>query len=176
MREAGSGRRWVLLVGLLWAIEAGAQAPPPPASTRPHPAPLNLLIRGGQVIDGSGAPARVADVGIVGDRVVLVGRTTASEPRPKRTIDATGLIVAPGFIDPHAHVLEDLSSPERRANVPYLVQGVTTVVTGNDGGGPADVAGTLALWERQRIGTNAALLVGQGSVRRRVLGMSDAPP
>jgi N-acyl-D-aspartate/D-glutamate deacylase len=56
------------------------------------------------------------------------------------------------------------------------MQGVTTVITGNDGGGPVDVAQTLALWERQKLGTNAALFVGHGSVRGRVLGMSDAAP
>jgi N-acyl-D-aspartate/D-glutamate deacylase len=123
-----------------------------------------------------GAAPRIADVGIVGDRVVFVGRANARDSRPKRTIDASGLVVAPGFIDPHAHVLEDLSSPERRANVPYLMQGVTTVITGNDGGGPPEVARTFAVWERQQLGTNAALLVGQGSVRGRVLGMSDAAP
>jgi N-acyl-D-aspartate/D-glutamate deacylase len=166
--------RRVWVVALLWVPGVAAQSPP--AARRPPPAPFDLLIRAGQVIDGTGAPARVADVGIVGDRIVFVGRASASDPRPTRTIDASGLVVAPGFIDPHAHVLEDLSSPERRANVPYLMQGVTTVITGNDGGGPTDVARTLALWERQRLGTNAALLVGQGSVRGRILGMSDAAP
>ncbi|MDQ3948957.1 MAG: amidohydrolase family protein, partial [Gemmatimonadota bacterium] len=167
-------------LSLIWwliplAASAGQQ-PSPPASRLPPPAQFDLLIRGGQVVDGTGAPARVADVGIRGDRIVFVGRANASDVRPTRTIDATGLVVAPGFVDPHAHVLEDLSSAEGRANVPYLMQGVTTVVTGNDGSGPVDVAGTLALWERHQIGTNAALLVGHGSVRRRVLGMSDAAP
>ncbi|MFN2564151.1 MAG: amidohydrolase family protein [Gemmatimonadaceae bacterium] len=157
---------------------AASQTGSAPANGAPRTAqqPFDLLIRHGQLIDGTGAPARAADVGIVGDRIVFVGRANPREPQPKRTIDATGLIVAPGFIDPHAHVLEDLSGAERRANVPYLMQGVTTVVTGNDGGGPTDVAETLALWERQKLGTNAALLVGHGAVRRRVLGMADAAP
>jgi N-acyl-D-amino-acid deacylase len=172
-RRAAGSARWALVVALLAHGDIRAQTPPIARLPR---AQFDLLIRSGQVIDGTGAPARVADVGIVGDRVVFVGRADASGPRPKRTIDASGLVVAPGFIDPHAHVLEDLSSPERRANVPYLMQGVTTVITGNDGGGPADVAGTLALWERQKLGTNAALLVGHGSVRGQVLGMTDAAP
>jgi N-acyl-D-aspartate/D-glutamate deacylase len=157
---------WALLVGLFSLSDAAAQSLPAPRY--PLHAQFDLLIRGGQLVDGTGAPGRVADVGIVGDRIVFVGRANPAGPRPKRTIDASGLVVAPGFIDPHAHVLDDLSSPER--------QGVTTVITGNDGGGPVDVAGTLALWERQKLGTNAALLVGHGSVRGRVLGMSAAAP
>src|SRR5918999_1999697 len=119
MRGAGRGTRWILLVGLLWATEAGGQTRPLPAPRAPRPAPLDLLIRGGQVIDGTGAAARVADVGIVGDRIVLVGRSSASDPRPKRTIEAAGLVVAPGFVDPHAHVLEDLSAPERRGDAAF---------------------------------------------------------
>jgi N-acyl-D-amino-acid deacylase len=169
-------------LGLAFVIETEAQEPSPPASrpaqrapARPAPRQLDILIRGGLLIDGTGAPPRLGDVGIAGDRIVFVGRTPADQ-RATRTIDAAGLVVAPGFVDPHAHVLEDLSSADRRANVPYLMQGVTTVVTGNDGGGPTDVAGTLALWERQRVGTNAALLVGHGSARRQVLGMADAAP
>jgi N-acyl-D-aspartate/D-glutamate deacylase len=164
----------MVAVGFGLATQADAQTPDP-APRVPRPASLDVLIRGGTVIDATGAQPRVADIGIVGGRIVFIGRATRDR-RATRTIDAAGLVVAPGFIDPHAHVLEDLSSPGRAANLPYLMQGVTTVVTGNDGGGPTDIAGTLALWERQRIGTNAALLVGQGRVRAQVLGMSDASP
>ncbi len=103
-------------------------------------------------------------------------RPARANVQAKRTIDARGLIVAPGFIDPHTHTLEDLSSndPKRRANADYLMQGVTTVVTGNDGGGPYEVARTLAKWKAGGIGSNGALLVGYGSVRQAVMGMSDA--
>ncbi|MDB4885558.1 MAG: N-acyl-D-amino-acid deacylase [Gemmatimonadetes bacterium] len=138
--------------------------------------PLDVLILHGRVVDGTGAPERRADVGVRGDRIVFVGDAARSGMRARRTIDATGLVVAPGFIDPHTHTLEDLSSAERRSNVPYLMQGVTTVVTNNDGGGAVDVGGTLDRWTRDGIGTNAALYVPQGSVRRAVMGMSDAAP
>ena len=170
----GAVWRAVLLCSAL-AASVGAQVPRVPANRQQAAAELDLLIRGGLVVDGTGAPPRTADVGIVGDHIAFV-RPAATGHRAKRTIDARGLVVAPGFIDPHAHVLEDLSSPERRANLPYLLQGVTTVVTGNDGGGPADVGATLARWDSLRLGTNAALLVGHGTVRRQVLGMSDAVP
>lgn len=139
-------------------------------------APADLLIRNGRVIDGTGAPVRSADVAITADRITFVGDAARANVQAKRTIDARGLIVAPGFIDPHTHTLEDLSSddPKRRANTDYLMQGVTTVITGNDGGGPYDVARTLAKWKAEGIGSNGALLVGYGSVRQAVMGMSDA--
>lgn len=135
-----------------------------------------VLIRGGSVVDGTGSPARVTDVGIRGDRIVFVGDGAAAHLRAGRTIDASGLVVAPGFIDAHTHTAGDLSSPSRHANEPYLMQGVTTVVTGNDGSSPLHIARTLATWRRQGIGTNAALFIGEGSVRSAVMGMSDAKP
>src|SRR5688500_202110 len=104
----------------------------------PQGAPADLLIRNGRLIDGTGGAARTADVAITGDRITFVGDAGRANITARRTIDARGLIVAPGFIDPHTHALEDLSSndPKRRANLDFLMQGVTTVITGNDGGGP----------------------------------------
>jgi len=93
-----------------------------------------------------------------------------------RTIDAKGLIVAPGFIDPHTHTEGDLTNTERKANLPYLMQGVTTVVTNNDGGGSIEIGRTLAGWTKNGIGTNAAVYIGEGSVRRAVMKMSDSTP
>ena len=136
----------------------------------------DLLIRGGTVVDGSGAPVRRADVAIRGDRIVFVGDATRGGIRASRTLDAAGLIVAPGFIDPHTHTLEDLLAHDRRSNVPYLMQGVTTVVSNNDGGGRTDIGRTFAALARDSIGTNVALYVGQGAVRGQVMGMSDAAP
>jgi N-acyl-D-amino-acid deacylase len=137
---------------------------------------LDVLIRGGTVVDGTGAPARVADVGVRGDRIVFVGSAPLARFRAARTIDATGLVVAPGFIDAHTHAEADLSSTTRHGNVNYLMQGVTTVMTGNDGSSPLDIDRTLGTWQQQGIGTNAALFIGEGTVRGHVLGMSDAPP
>src|ERR1051325_539824 len=137
---------------------------------------VDILIRGGTVVDGTGAAPRVADVGIRGDRIVFVGPST--NVTAVRTIDAKGLVVAPGFIDPHTHTEGDLSSAQapRRATLPYLMQGVTTVITHNDGGGSVDIARTLDNWTKTGIGTNAAVYIGQGSVRGRGMGMSAATP
>ena len=150
---------------LLGAGAAGAQ-----------PRTVDVLIRGGTVVDGTGSAERRADVGVSGDRVVFVGDAARSRVAGRRTVDAAGLVVAPGFIDPHTHAAGDLSSAARRGNVNYLLQGVTTVVSNNDGGGTVDVGQTLDAWGREGIGTNAALYVGHGSVRGRVMGMSDAAP
>lgn len=137
---------------------------------------LELLIRGGKLIDGRGGMPVVADVGIRGDRIVFVGDAERERQTAKRTIDATGLTVAPGFIDPHTHAAEDLGTPSGRGNLNYLRQGVTTVVTGNDGSGPLPIGATLTRWQDQGIGTNAILYIGHGSIRQRVMGMSDAAP
>jgi len=132
------------------------------------------VIRNGSVFDGSGSAAVNVDLGISGDRIAFIGRGVAI--RAKRDIDARGLIVAPGFIDPHTHTLEDLSDPKRSRNDAYLMQGVTTVFTGNDGAGPVQTGTTLRKWEQQGIGTNAALFIGQGAVRAEAMGMSNAKP
>jgi N-acyl-D-amino-acid deacylase len=92
---------------------------------------IDLILRGGSVIDGSGSPAIKADIGMTGDRIVFVGPSAGR--KAKREIDATGLIVTPGFIDPHTHTAGDLSDPKRNRNEAYLMQGVSTVATGNDG-------------------------------------------
>lgn len=135
---------------------------------------LDLVIRNGSVFDGSGSPAQQVDIGIRGDRVVLMGKNLTQKAR--RVIDAHGLMVAPGFIDPHTHTFEDLSNPATSRNDAYLMQGVTTVATGNDGSSPLKIADALHTWAQQGIGTNAALFIGQGSVRSAVMGMSDAKP
>ena len=163
-------RRLTIAALLILSCAGGA------GSLRAQAREVDVLIRGGTVVDGSGAAARRDDVGISKDRIVFLGDATSASIRGTRVIDATGLIVAPGFIDPHSHTLDDLSSTDRRGNVNYLMQGVTTVVTNNDGGGTIDIGERLSTWARDGIGTNAALYVPQGSVRGAVLGMSDAVP
>jgi N-acyl-D-amino-acid deacylase len=135
---------------------------------------LDILIKGGTLIDGTGSPGRRADVGIKGDRITFVG-TAGADATAARAIDATGLIVSPGFIDPHSHTDTDLSSADamRRANLPYLMQGVTTVVTNNDGRSPADLSMQFKQWTDLGIGTNVAAYYGEGTLRGRVVGNRD---
>jgi N-acyl-D-aspartate/D-glutamate deacylase len=147
------------------------------ASVRTAADTVTILIRNGTVYDGGGGQSFVADIGIRDDRIVFVGDAEADDVHGLREIDADGLIVAPGFIDPHTHAGGDLTSRERapRENLNYLMQGVTTVVYGNDGGGPFDVSAARAELAEPGIGTNAAVLVGFGSVRSEVMGMRDEP-
>ena len=137
---------------------------------------LDLLLRGGTVIDGTGAPGRRADVGITGDRIVFVG--DGSRMTSAKEVDATGLIVAPGFIDPHTHATGDLTSDDatRRANLNYLAQGVTTVLIGNDGDGRPEVAALMDRAERRGVGVNVAAYVGFGAVRKAVVGDAARAP
>jgi N-acyl-D-aspartate/D-glutamate deacylase len=156
------------------ALVVALAAPPRDLAAQPAER-YDLLIRGGTVIDGSGAPGRRADVAIRGDRIARVG-AIAPSATAARVIDATGQVVTPGYVDPHTHAYDDLFYPERHANLAFLMQGVTTVVTGNDGGGPIDQRAVRDAFTRAGIGTNVALHVGHGTVRRAVLGTRDVAP
>jgi len=138
----------------------------------------DLLFLGGVVVDGTGAPGRLADVAVSGDRIVFVGRASEARVRARRVIHADNLIVAPGFIDPHTHSLADLESddPVRRSSLNHLTQGVTTILIGNDGGGTFDVAAQRARLESLGIGVNVASFVGFGRVREAVLGEAARAP
>lgn len=139
---------------------------------------VDVLIAGGIVFDGSDSPGRPADVAIAGDRIVEVGPGLAARYRAARTIDAQGLIVAPGFIDPHTHPNTYIRSadPAVRRNLPWLHQGVSTIFIGIDGGGTPDIAEQAAWFETNGVGTNLAAYVGLGPVRRRVLGDAARAP
>ena len=135
---------------------------------------VDVLLRSGTVYDGSGTAGRVTDVGIRGDRIVLIG--DGSRMRAGRTVDARGMIVAPGFIDPHTHVLAGAPSENaalRRAES-ALMQGITTVTIGPDGRGPFNVAQVMSDWDRLGAGVNVYNLVGFGAVRGAVMGNSSA--
>lgn len=135
---------------------------------------FDILIRGGSVYDGTGGAPRIADIGVRGERIVFVG-TAPTGATATRTIDARGLVVAPGFIDPHTHIDDDLRDPAGRRLPGFLLQGVTTLVTGNDGASALDVGaarGRLA----GGVGANIAFLIGHGSVRGAVMGMAARAP
>ena len=155
-----------LAIALLAATSLGAA---------PAPTQADLLIRGGTVYPGGGEPF-TGDVAIRGDRIVAVGpHLTVAAPR---TIDAKGMIVAPGFIDPHTHAGPWLASadPHTRLIPAFLLQGVTTAFIGNDGGGSTDVAGTLSTPKTRPVGINFVTYVGFGAIRGQVIGSADRAP
>ena len=160
---------WTLAVTLLLfahSFQAHAQTPPP--------VDADILLRGGQILDGTGSPATVADVAIIGDRIVAVGQLTPG--KIGETIDCTGLIVAPGFIDLHNHSDESIVADGTRTAENYIRQGCTTIVTGNCGGGAVDVAKYLADIDAHGAGTNIAHLIPHGSTRALVLERRQVDP
>jgi N-acyl-D-aspartate/D-glutamate deacylase len=160
---------------------------------------LDLLIHGGSVVDGSGAPARTADVGIVDGRIAEVGALTSEA---KVTIEGDGLVVAPGFIDLHSHYDAQLFWDPTLS--PSPLHGVTTAVSGNCGltlapAAPDDrdfltrllarveaipvealLAGVTYEWESfaelldvieaKPLALNIGFMVGHSAIRRAVMG------
>jgi N-acyl-D-amino-acid deacylase len=170
------GIRARILSTALALVAVGSAAPGAELVEAQEPAaaaagPYDILIRGGRVLDGTGNPWFRADVGIVGDRIVAVGDlagTTAGQ-----VIDATGLYVAPGFIDTHSHAGGGLAGPELSHARPLLAQGITTVFVNPDGGGSVDIAEQRRELMAHGLGVNVAQLVPHGAVRSAVLGMED---
>jgi N-acyl-D-amino-acid deacylase len=131
----------------------------------------DLVIRDARVIDGTGNPARYADMAVKGGHILLVGRVTGSATRE---VNARGLVLTPGFIDVHTHA-EDIDDLPRGEN--FLRMGVTTLVLGNCGSSTRDVAAFFKKIEATKFSPNVATLIGHGSVRSRAMGGDfDRPP
>jgi N-acyl-D-aspartate/D-glutamate deacylase len=143
-----------------------------PAADKPVEA--EIVIRGATLYDGGGKPGRVGDLALKGDRIVAVGSfAVAGTPR---IIDGKRLFAAPGFIDLHTHSDYPLQRPATRANLNYLMQGVATVVTGNCGAGPTDVAAYFKALETGGVGSNVIHQVPHNDVRRKVMGNANRLP
>ncbi|HEX4151679.1 MAG TPA: D-aminoacylase [Steroidobacteraceae bacterium] len=191
------GRAWIGIGSMLAAcvtVSAAAAAPPTSASSSPDASRFDVIIEHGHVIDGTGAPWYAADVGIRAGRIAAIGRL--DQASAKRRIDATGRVVAPGFIDmlgqSELTLLVDPSVPSK------IFQGITTEITG-EGNSVApvneaiareqtpefehlrikrdwnDFTGYFARLERQHIGINLASYVGATTAREMVVGYADRP-
>lgn len=135
---------------------------------------FDLLILDGQIIDGTGSAKFKSDVGIKDDKIAAIG--DLSKVKADRTINANGLIVAPGFIDGHSHAARGLTDSTLSAARSLLAQGITTVVVNPDGGGPADLTQQRNELFEDGIGVNVFQLVPYGSVRTAIMGKEDRPP
>ena len=126
---------------------------------------FDLLITGGTIADGTGGEPYRGDVGICGDRIHAIGDLSAA--RGREVIDASGLIVAPGFVDVHNHASNEMEGGI--LNIPeadnMLRQGVTTLISGNCGGSPWPVGAHLDAVAGKPIRQNYGLLVGHGTIR-----------
>ncbi|HJW33608.1 MAG TPA: D-aminoacylase [Holophagaceae bacterium] len=181
-----------LLLACALAVFAPLDAQAPGA--HPASAPYDLLLRGGRVVDGTGAPWFRADVGVRGGRIVAIG---ALQGHPAvRVIDATGLVVAPGFIDLLGQSEFNVLVDPRAAS--KVTQGITTEVTGEGNSiAPLDdrlvaegrdfyqkygvtpdwrtLAGYFASLERRGTALNLATFVGSGTLRNLVVGEANRP-
>jgi len=133
----------------------------------------DILIQNGTVYNGTDSISSNAAIAIKDDKIIFVGDAKRVHIAAKKTIDAHGMIVSPGFIDPHTHADRELKIPSKSHNKPFLFQGVTTVVVGNDGDSYYPTSKFISSYTKNGIGTNAVLLVGHGTVRKQVLGKSD---
>jgi len=168
MKASRSGALAVLL-GVVACCAPGLSAAGEPAAA----VDADLLLRGGTIHDGSGAEPVVGDVAVRDGRIVAVGKVTPG--KIGRTIDCRGLVVAPGLIDVHTHTDGTLAKSGCRPSLNYLLQGCTTVVTGNCGGSK-DVAKFLKDVDTNGAGTNIMHLVGHGSVRGAVMKSARRAP
>lgn len=142
------------------------------AGCQPSAERVDLLLRGGTVVDGTGAPALPADVAIRDGRIVAVGVDLNVDA--EASMDVSGLVVAPGFIDPHTHSRGRIFEVPTADN--FLLQGVTTLVEGNDGSSPWPLGPWLDSLADHGTGPNFALFVGHGTLRQEVMASADRPP
>jgi N-acyl-D-amino-acid deacylase len=133
-------------------------------------ADYDVLIRNGRLVDGTGNPWMRGDVGVRDGRIAAWGRISRLATA-NRVIDAGGRTVTPGFIDVHTHVEGGIEKVPRADN--YVLDGVTTVVTGNCGGSKVNLSEWFATLEKSGIGVNLASLIGHNSVRNEVMGRAN---
>ena len=155
--------------GAALAVAACTRAGAPGGAAEPY----DLLVAGGTVVDGTGAPRYRADVAVRGDRIVRVSRAPIARERARQTIDAAGLVVAPGFVDLHAHLDPLLAMPDAES---ALRQGVTTALGGPDGGSPWPLGAYLDSAAALGVGINVAFLAGHNTIREAVMGRDDRAP
>jgi N-acyl-D-amino-acid deacylase len=139
------------------------------ASAQRH---FDVIIKNGKIVDGSGNPWFYGDIGIIKDKIVKIG--DLSKSKADSVIDASGLIVAPGFIDVHTHIEGDEDKTPTADN--FIYDGVTSVITGNCGGSKIDIKKYFDTLNVIKLSVNVGSLVGHNDVRRAVLGNAAVTP
>lgn len=132
----------------------------------------DIIIRNGKIIDGTGNSWFYADIAIKDGKIVSIGKLPNATA--KKTIDAKGLIVAPGFIDVHGHIESGLFGTPTAGN--FIYDGVTTVVTGNCGNSEIDLSNFFRRVDSVGVSINVASLVGHNTVRAAAMGRDDKQP
>jgi N-acyl-D-aspartate/D-glutamate deacylase len=135
----------------------------------------DVIIVNGTIVDGTGKARYAGDVGIRGETIAKIGNL--SKAKSENRIDATGLIVAPGFLDPHSHSDRTLRSPKYRTNENFVRQGVTTCFFGVDGyWRPKTAENFLKATKKSGVGTNWVFYMGHNGIRQAVMRMENRAP
>lgn len=150
---------------------SGVRATPKPSGRMM--VPYDLLITNAMIVDGTGAPAYRGHVALVGRHIARLSREPIPRDSALQVIDARGHVVAPGFIDMHAHIEPLLEMPDAQSAVR---QGVTLVLGGPDGGGSWPLGVYLDSADRAGLGINVAYLAGHNTIRRLVMGTDNRTP
>ncbi|MEO5782528.1 MAG: amidohydrolase family protein, partial [Ginsengibacter sp.] len=132
----------------------------------------DIVIKNGRIVDGTGNSWYYGDVAISNGKIMYVGRS--KNIIAQKTIDAKGLIVTPGFIDVHTHI-EGEEARNPTANN-FILDGVTTIVTGNCGSSHVDIQKYLRYIDSIKLSINVATLIGHNDVRKEVMGTANRPP
>ena len=130
---------------------------------------VDVLVRNGRIMDGTGNSWYYADIAVKDGKIVAIGKL--SNAQASKTIDAKGLIVAPGFIDVHAHIEGGIF--ERPTADNYIYDGVTTVITGNCGSSADSMKDFFRQLDSMHTSINVASLIGHNTVRKQVMGLDD---
>ena len=129
----------------------------------------DYIIRNGKLIDGTGNQWQIKDVAIINNKIAAIG--TLTNWKAKKEIDAKGLIVAPGFIDVHAHIEGGEVKNPLATN--FIYDGVTSVVTGNCGGSADDMKSYFDFIDSLGVSINVAALMGHNNIRKQVMGTAN---
>ena len=145
-----------------------------PLSIKAQKVIYDIIIRNGRVIDGSGNPWFRADIGIIGNKIAAIGQLDTAQT--KRTIDAAGMVVSPGFIDVHTHSESGLVRVPTADN--FIMDGVTSIITGNCGSSEDNLTAFFNKLRKMGVSVNVASFIGHNNVRRQVLrkAMRDPTP
>ncbi|MGZ5134008.1 MAG: N-acyl-D-amino-acid deacylase family protein [Flavitalea sp.] len=133
---------------------------------------VDILLKNGRVIDGTGNSWFYGDVAVTKGKITAVGKL--SQVAANKIIDATGLIIAPGFIDVHTHIEGDEINNPTADN--FIYDGVTTVITGNCGASRVKIGEYFRMLDSLRTSINVATLIGHNDIRRAVMGNSNRDP
>ncbi len=132
----------------------------------------DILIKNGKILDGTGNSWFIGDIAIRGSNIIQIGKLSSWQAT--KIIDATGLLVAPGFIDVHTHIEGDEKNTPLASN--FIYDGVTSVVTGNCGSSNVNMASYFNMLDSLKLAINVATLIGHNDVREAAMGTANRDP